>query len=342
MIESINDVLKNIRERFASPFFFSFIIAWVYYNWKVTVALIWYNPDLYPDEGDLICFIERNTSNQQSFWIPLGYAILYTAFIRIGISAITELSGKLGEDLNLSITKKGKVPMEKFLTYRNLYLKSTKTLEKVIEDESKKIQEYDALNNKKIELEGKKVELEGDISTLSAVNKELTLKQYELEIKVSELNNQVKIKDEFISYYKDFTTAYNDEKKINGRWKFTYRNAFMELNFEETLMIVDNVIHRVDGGQTQGTYLIKFFFYDVPKNKIVLHLSFIPETFESKYISRHISNKERFDNSTPANFNLNSRILSSIILIQELDVRSENFLTGLENTYGIIQYERII
>jgi hypothetical protein len=58
MMENINEFIKNFRKRLSSPFFFSFIVSWVLANWKVTIALLWYNSDLYPKEGDLIKFIE--------------------------------------------------------------------------------------------------------------------------------------------------------------------------------------------------------------------------------------------------------------------------------------------
>src|SRR5690349_12089557 len=133
MVESINEFIKNFRERLSSPFFFSFIVSWVSFNWKVTVALLWYNSKLYPNEGDLIKFIETNTSNDQSVWLPLLGAVLYTGVIRNLVSAFVAFGSKWGGDLNLNILKGSKVPMSKFLTYRSLYIQTNKDLEKIIE-----------------------------------------------------------------------------------------------------------------------------------------------------------------------------------------------------------------
>lgn len=341
MIESINDVLKNIRERFASPFFFSFVVTWIIFNWKVTIELLWYNPALYPNQGDLIRFIESNTSNWQSIGIPLISALVYTTLGRIGISAITELSGKIGEDLNLSITKKGKVPMEKFLTYRNLYLTSTRNLERVIEDESKKIQEYDELNNLKIKIEARNVELEGE---LAKVNFELSNNNLKLENSIkmaSEMQQDVSRLDHYFKESSRFMNSYKNISILNGQWKFTYRNTHRKLNFEETYFIENNVMNRLNVFERESVNLIKFFFYDVNTKKITMHLSFIPGTFESDYINKYVIRKEIPPQTARNIIQLEARISSEIFLIQELEQKNDDLYIGTENNYGMIRYERI-
>jgi hypothetical protein len=231
--------------------------------------------------------------------------------------------------------------MSKFLTYRNLYLESHKNLETVIKDERKAIERYDTLNKVKSAIELERNNLQTLLSEGTEKEKLLENELLNAEKSISQLTDSLKIKDEFISHYKNFITYYKDEKKINGRWTFTYQNTSMDLNFEETLYIIDNVIHRVDGGQTQSTYLIKFFLYDAPQNKIILHLSFIPNIFESNYISTSIINKDTFDDTSPDRFNLNARVLTNITLIQELEVKSDNLLIGTENEKALIQYKRL-
>lgn len=163
MMENISEFIKNFRERLASPFFFSFIVAWIFLNWKVTVALLWYNSDLYPKNGDLISYIESNTSNWSSIIFPLLSAILYTGFLKNLVAAFVTWASRWGGNLNLNISKESKVPMSKFLTYRNLYIQTNKHLEKVIEDEGKTIEEFDKQRQKTVKLEAENVALVGKL-----------------------------------------------------------------------------------------------------------------------------------------------------------------------------------
>jgi len=114
MMESVNEFLKNFRERLSSPFFFSLIVSWILLNWRVTVALLWYNSELYPNEGDLIAFIESNTSFLNSLGYPLLGALLYVGLIKNLVSAFVAASSRWGGDWNLRILKKSNIPMSKF------------------------------------------------------------------------------------------------------------------------------------------------------------------------------------------------------------------------------------
>lgn len=108
--------IKNFVERLASPFFFSFVFAWIGFNREVTVALLWYNSDLYPLKGDLIDFINSNTDNYKSLFFPFFSAALYVGLFKNLVSAFVTASTKWGGNWNLKITKDSNVPMSKFLT----------------------------------------------------------------------------------------------------------------------------------------------------------------------------------------------------------------------------------
>src|SRR5215218_7790551 len=43
MTDKLSEFFKDIKDRLASPFFSSFIIAWIVINWKIPIALLWYN-----------------------------------------------------------------------------------------------------------------------------------------------------------------------------------------------------------------------------------------------------------------------------------------------------------
>jgi hypothetical protein len=45
MIEKPNDLLKELKDRLSNPLIFSFIIAWLFFNWQITVGLLLYKND---------------------------------------------------------------------------------------------------------------------------------------------------------------------------------------------------------------------------------------------------------------------------------------------------------
>lgn len=172
-MENVNELIKNFRERTASPFFFSFMLAWIFFNWKVSIALIWYDSELYPQQGDLIKYISKNTSTEISTVWPLFSVFFYTAVVKNAVSALVTWSTKWGSDLNLSISKESKVSMAKFLAYRSMYLQTYKSLEKVIEDESKTIEDLDQERQRASKLAIDNLALQGEVSQLNSTNTDL-------------------------------------------------------------------------------------------------------------------------------------------------------------------------
>lgn len=341
MVESINEFLKNFRERLSSPFFFSFIISWVTINWKVTIALLWYNSNLYPREGDLIRFIECNTSDWQSIYFPLLCAALYTGLVKNLVSAFVAFGVKWGGDWNLNISKGSKIPMSKFLTYRNLYIQSNKDLEKVIEDERKTIEDFDKQRQQNLKLEADNVTLTGEVARLKSDKEDLEFKRKVSDDMTLSLQSQVEKQEEYINANQNILNTYKNEKMMNGRWTFKYNNSFKGLNFEETYYIIDGVIHTVNGTKIESAYHISFFLYDAIAHKIVLHLKLIPGTAEAEYIGRLYSNPEQFNAANEREVRAYFRTKYEPVLIHELNVKGENLLTGTENIEALISYQRL-
>lgn len=348
MGDSINEILKNIRERFASPFFFSFLISWIIWNWKVTVALLWYNPELYPKQGDLATYISYHTSLGTSLVWPLVSAILYTTLFRVIISGLTELTTKWSENLNLRISKKSNVPIEKFLTYRNLYVNSHKELEIIIKDESKQIEENHKLKQEKQSLEVEKLRLEGEKNDLNNKLTKLEFERSSLEINQADLELKVEILEKFkvqsvetSRQLSQYLTNYRNINMMDGNWEFQYNNQLRNINFKETLKISDGVVSVVNYGEIKATYNISFFFYDEPNAMIFLQLKFIAGTSQAVDLETYSQNLRKINSYTLANSLIITRITSEFTLNQQLQVKNENLFVGTENMGGLIQYKKL-
>lgn len=78
-MEKISDFLKDFLDRLSSPLFASFIISWIFFNWKVPVALIFYSfddlkADGYKSFNDLIL---HSVDTAHGIIYPLLCALAY-------------------------------------------------------------------------------------------------------------------------------------------------------------------------------------------------------------------------------------------------------------------------
>jgi hypothetical protein len=234
MTDKVSDFFKDIKERFSSPFFSSFVIAWLIINWKVPVALFWY------DQGDLrrdgyisfIDLIRKNSTTNFFLWLPLISALLYTfgyPFLRNGILAFNAWIRKWGTELVISVSKESKIPMRAFLQLREKYYQQTKLLETVIGQENTFQSENATLRNKISEVEVEKNKFAIDIKTwmernqISFLDGEWELITEVMNTKISErvmmtagsirIYNTIKGQGSFIQYQYDHF-SYNHLTKM--------------------------------------------------------------------------------------------------------------------------------
>ena len=171
MLDKVSDVLSNIKDRLSNTFIFSFLISWPFFNWQVTVALLWYDPKQIEKAGYTSLFDVIQV--QSDIWHALLYpgitALLYTAFIRNLLNALQTWASNWGDRLNLRLSKGGSIPIEKFLNLREIYKKETKQLEQIIKDESKTLEDYESERTKRLTAEQKSIELQATKNDLENV-----------------------------------------------------------------------------------------------------------------------------------------------------------------------------
>jgi hypothetical protein len=83
--ETVSGILDDLKNRFGSRFIISFIIAWLIYNWKITVALFWYDKSQIKAEGfkSIFDFIGSQLSNNPKIDETLYTALIFTFGIPI-------------------------------------------------------------------------------------------------------------------------------------------------------------------------------------------------------------------------------------------------------------------
>src|SRR5579863_3786151 len=150
-MERIQDFLKELRTRFSSPFFSSFIIAWLIINWQIPVGLLFYKTAEWKDEQGVgyIEYIEHNVRFFDGILWPLISALIYTVVapvLKNLIRAFTAYVDRKGTDWALAASKGGSIPVEKFIELREGYREKVLELAKVTKIESKYRKESERLS----------------------------------------------------------------------------------------------------------------------------------------------------------------------------------------------------
>lgn len=88
--ENISKILDDLKNRFASRFIFSFLIAWLIFNWRITVALLWYDKSQFRGCGcnTIFDFISYQLSHNDHYCKALISAISYTLLLPVSKSLI--------------------------------------------------------------------------------------------------------------------------------------------------------------------------------------------------------------------------------------------------------------
>jgi hypothetical protein len=141
-MDKIQDFLKESRVRFSSPLFSSLILAWLIINWRVPIALVFYKlPELQNEKHkSFIGFMETTVTIYSGVVWPMVSAICYTLIAPLLKNLIRALNAYLdakGMDWTLTLSKRGKISVEKYIQLRESYKKQEEALLKVYDDESK-------------------------------------------------------------------------------------------------------------------------------------------------------------------------------------------------------------
>ena len=157
----MSDFFKNVNERITNPLFFSFILAWLVFNWKIIIILIYYKPaDLKsPNYSAYLDFISAQINNANNLYYPLLVAGVYTfifPFLKNCIYAFNTWIYSWGNTWNLKMSKGSKVSINKYMSLREIYEDRTKLLSEIIEKESNFLNENEVLRNNVSQLANEK------------------------------------------------------------------------------------------------------------------------------------------------------------------------------------------
>ncbi len=243
MEEKIKDIFNNIKERLSNPFLFSFLIAFLVYNWEITLAIFYNDSEQIKAEGfkSIFEFVRNRWANNGKIGMPIFIAIVYTfvfPIFRNLVNAFQTWIIKWGEEWNLKISKNSKIGIDKYLTLRDNYIEKTKSLGEIIESESKFLVEIETKTKETNELKEKIEFLQRTINNINETD--ILNGEWEIEYKEKEL-----IKDFEENKLINFGTS--DDKRLRIR----NSRCYIDVNSKEKLV-----------------YSIENFYYNTTNNNI--------------------------------------------------------------------------
>jgi len=246
-MDKLSDFLNSIKERIVNPFFVSFIIAWVCWNPKITVGLIWFDAEQIKRAGYTSIFdlIDCQAGIWTTLLLPFLSALVYTGLIGNLVSALNEFTQSWGGDWNLNISKKSSIPTEKYLKLKENFDEGMKALEKIIKDEDKSGELYRGEQVARLKSE--------------ADANERNVKLHELQ--------------------KQYNSVF-DIKFLEGRWKCNYLNKLGNNPFECFVYIQNNNLYVEDvRASLANAYTVHNFALNVTARKVFFVKYSTPDSF---------------------------------------------------------------
>jgi hypothetical protein len=258
-MDKIQDFFKELRSRFSSPFFSSFVIAWLIINWRVPIALVFYKSSEFQSTEHKTYFglVQDCVTTWTGILAPIlaamGYTVVAPALKNI-IRALNAFLDAKGMDWSLRAAKQGKgVSLNKYMQLRDSYKGKEAALMKLYEEES----EYLNLN--------------------------------------SELHAKV---DDFRTKYQNFSTSYeilrsySDLKTYDGNWKLNYLDINSQQR-EQTVSFVSGNIRATDRGGVTLFKIINLAFSAESRDLLVRVEDHQDRTPNSFYITLYCPDQKR-------------------------------------------------
>lgn len=163
----MKDIIQSIKIRLNNPFILSFLLSWIFWNWPITIGLIWYNAGNinrfgYPSYYDLIVC---NTDLYNNLIYPLLSALLFLGLLPLLrlVSNFVQTWFAAKDEANVKkLSGKGFIPTMKFLELREQFEEHNKRLSDIITNESSVYTENQELKTTITEKENELTKIRAD------------------------------------------------------------------------------------------------------------------------------------------------------------------------------------
>lgn len=195
----MNDLIKSINLRLNNPFILTFCISWIFWNWPITIGLLWYNSTTLPQYGysNYKELIFANSDFLKNFLGPILVAIAYP-FLKWGFNLMQTWVASKEEKTIKKVSSEGYIPTLKYLKVIEKYDLDVKKLSEIIEKESETIEANASLHGELALKNNYIAEYKRDIEITRKYSTNIFLEGiWEVSIKKE---NQEKIFNEIVSF----------------------------------------------------------------------------------------------------------------------------------------------
>ncbi len=176
-MQPIKDFISEIKDRASNPLISSFIISWIFINWKITLALLFYKQselkiDGYKSYSDLII---SNSNFWHTIIIPTLLALVYTfgfPYIKAFVKLLNAKISARNETDILKATAQGYMPVKKYLQLTEALQQSTKELRELIDSQGELTKENLVLNQRNLDVTKKLNEVADELGVLKSKQNE--------------------------------------------------------------------------------------------------------------------------------------------------------------------------
>nr|WP_315203204.1 hypothetical protein [uncultured Flavobacterium sp.] len=244
-----------MKERLSNPLIFSFLISWLVYNWKIPVALIWFDENQISATGckSIFEFIEyewsKNGKIKEPIFVAFGYTLLLPVIKNLN-RLLNSFVYKYADILDFKILKKSSVSIEKHLKIRDAYFLRTQELDKIFKDEDIYIAENNQIRN--------------ELSIAKENQKNADILRVELN---------------------DIINGINDISFLNGFWNVTYVYNQNDRNKKQTVIekveIISGRYQIVSENKVDHMYDIRNFYLN-KRNKTLFFVKYLTNEYARK------------------------------------------------------------
>ncbi len=312
------DAFKPFLQRLSQPIVLAFCISWIFWNWEIVVALLWYSAEnvlqLKNQKGEAysnhIAYINDLKDPWKNYWWPLIFAAAYPVIILL-LNNFHTLVKKYEQRLFFRISRDANVPTNLLLDAQDEIEIKEKRISKFIQKETEmfgQIQDLEIANN----------ELNSKIGLLSMEYKETKSILDELSNKFDSSNSKLEYIDSrsnqaFLlgDYNVDFM-VYATRSELHSLLEADLKIR----NNEDLSKIV--LLFRYQNAHINSE--VNEYVYDASNDLILLKLTRISSEFAT------IS-----DNKAKALEQLDSWLHNDTVKISRLSASDDNMFTSIYN-----------
>lgn len=139
--QKTHDFFKDIKDRLSNPFFISFIISWLIYNWPIVITVVLYNSYALKADGYVSFYdmINQSQNTCRMIWYPLisgiAYCVIYP-WIKAGFEWIQANANSWSETEVIKATESGWMPFKRYIELRDIMQENINQLQDLNKEQS--------------------------------------------------------------------------------------------------------------------------------------------------------------------------------------------------------------